>query len=145
MRINNRFAKSQFHIQNSFEVGIVLTGAEVKSLRLGRGDLGHSFAKIQNGEVFLKNFYIPPLQGQEKDVDYRSDRKLLLKRDQITELQNKLQKPGMTLIPLAVYFTRNLAKVELSLARSKSKVDKRRTVKDRDNQRSIERDLKSVS
>lgn len=144
MRINNRFAKSQYHILDTLEAGLVLTGAEVKSLRLGRGDLGHSFAKIHNNEAYLKNFYIPPLQGQEKDVDYRSDRKLLLKRAQISELQNKLQKAGMTLLPLAVYFTRNYAKVQLALARSKSKVDKRRTVKERDLTRVIERDLKTV-
>lgn len=144
MRINNRFAKSQYHLLETVEAGIVLTGSEVKSLRLGRGDLGHSFAKIQNNQVYLKNFYIPPLQGQEKDIDYRSDRKLLLKRSQITDLQNKLQKIGMTLLPLAVYFTRNFAKVQLALARSKSKIDKRRTVKERDLSIAVERDLKGL-
>lgn len=144
MRISNRFARSQYHILDTFESGIVLTGAEVKSLRLGRGDLGHSFAKIQSGEVYLKNFYIPPLVGQAKEIDYRRDRKLLLKRQQISLLQTKLQKPGVTLIPLAVYFTRNLAKVELGLARTKSKLDKRRTIKERDQDRAVNRDLKNL-
>lgn len=141
MRILNRKAKFNYHIIESLEAGIVLSGFEVKSIRAGRVDLSDSFAKIQNGEVVLKNAYIYPFQSQYKDYDPRHDRKLLLHKKQIDSLIGKTAKSAMTLIPLSIYDKRNFFKVELAIAASKKKFDKRRAIKEKDQARKIEQEL----
>lgn len=121
---------------------MVLAGSEVKSIRDGRLDLSESFAKIQNGQVFLKNAYIPPYHGIDPTkYNPRKDRKLLLHKKQIDSLLIKTSGSAVTLIPISVYTTRNLIKVELGLAASKKKFDKRKAIKARDQQRRIEQEL----
>ena len=144
MKILNRLARAKYRIIETLEAGIILTGAEIKSLRLGRADLSRSFARIQNGQVYLKNLFIPPYHGQVPDLDPRHDRKLLLKKNQIRAYYGRLNKAGMTLVPLSIYFTRNMAKVELALAASKAKYDHRREIKVREELRSTERDLRKL-
>jgi SsrA-binding protein len=141
MRIINRKARFNYFISNSFEAGIVLSGHEVKSLRLGRGDLSDSFAKVQNGEVYLKNAFIPAGQNASiKDYDPKRDRKLLLHRDQIRKLVGSTDH----LIPLSIYEKRNMFKVDLGVGSSKKQFDKRKTIKERDEKRKIEQDLRGI-
>lgn len=141
MKLYNKKAKFNYHILQSFEAGIVLSGQEVKSLRLGRGDLSDSFARVQNGEVYLKNAFIPPYQNAAiKDYDPKRDRKLLLHRDQI----RKLVGSSHQLIPLSIYEKRNMFKVDLGIGASKKQFDKRKAIKARDELRKIEQDLRGI-
>jgi SsrA-binding protein len=141
MRIFNRKARFKYTITEKQEAGIMLTGAEIKSLRSGRASLSESFAKITNGEVYLKNAYITPWVGTEKLINPRRDRKLLLHKKQILNLQGKTSGGAMVLFPMAIYIKKNLAKVELALGKSKAKYDKRAKLKketvDRDVNRAI--------
>lgn len=142
MRVQNRKARHDYHILESLEAGIVLTGPEVKSLREGRADLTGSFARIVNGEVFLKNAFIPPYNAASiPDYDPRRDRKLLLHKKQIDALAGKTAK-SLTLMPLSIYEKRNMMKAELAVAASKKKFDKRKAIKARDEQRKIEQELR---
>lgn len=142
MKILNKKARLQYHILETFEAGIALSGPEVKSVRLGRADLNDSFAKIQNNQLVLKNAFIPPYQNASLEgYDPKRDRKLLVHKSQIRQLTGKLSKGSMALIPLSLYFTRNFIKVELSLGASKRKIDKRRAIKERDERRKLEREL----
>jgi SsrA-binding protein len=144
MKIYNKRAKHNYHILETMEAGVVLSGPEVKSIRSGRVDLSDSFARIQNDEVFLKNTYIFPYQGQKDDYDPRHDRKLLLHKTEIERLKGKISGSATTLIPLSIYSTRNYMKVELALAASKKKFDKRKAIKAKDQQRQIEQDLRGL-
>lgn len=142
MKIFNKKARFNYHILETMEAGIMLSGMEVKSLRGGRADLSDSFAKIQDGEVLLKNAYIPPYQGgAARDYNPKKDRKLLLHRNQINSLIGKVSKAATSLIPLSIYTTRNMFKVELAIAASKKKVDKRRAIKERDQIRRLEQEM----
>lgn len=141
MKLLNKKARFNYQIIDSFEAGIVLTGQEVKSLRLGRGDLSDSFARVQNGEVYLKNAFIPPYQNAViKDYDPKRERKLLLHRDQIRNLVGSTNH----LIPLSIYEKNNMFKVELGVAVSKKQFDKRKVIKARDEARKIEQDLRGI-
>lgn len=141
MKLHNKKARFNYQIIDSFEVGIVLSGQEVKSLRLGRGDLSDSFAKVQNGEVFLKNAFIPAYQNAAiKDYDPKRDRKLLMHREQIRKLVGSTNQ----LIPLSIYEKRNFFKVDLGVGVSKKKFDKRKAIKARDEKRKIEQDLRGI-
>lgn len=144
MKIENRKVRLQYKILETLEAGVVLTGAEVKSVRAGRVDLGEGFIRIQNGEAYLKNVYIYPYLGARPDYNPRMDRKLLMHKHQIMNLQGKLSKGGMTLVPLSLYTRHNFIKVEVALGQSKSKVDRRRDIKERDDLRRIEQELKGV-
>ena len=125
------------------ETGIVLNGPEVKSIREGRIDFSDSFARVHGGEVFLKNMFIPPYKGGVPEgYNPKRDRKLLLHRKQIQELIGKTSKSAVTLVPLSIYQTRNMFKVELAVAASKKKFDKRKAIKARDEQRRIEQEIK---
>lgn len=139
MKLYNKKARFNYQILSSFEAGIVLSGQEVKSLRLGRGDLSDAFAKIQNGEVYLKNAFIPPYQNSAiKDYDPKRDRKLLMHREQIRSLVGG----SNLLVPLAIYEKKNFFKVDLGIAVSKKQFDKRKVIKMRDEQRRIEQEIK---
>lgn len=141
MRLLNKKARYNYHILDSFEAGIVLFGHEVKSLRSGHGDLSDSFARVQEGQVYLKNAFIPPYQNAIiKDYDPKRDRKLLLHKTQI----RKLVGSSNHLIPLSIYEKRNMFKVDLGVGISKKKFDKRRAIKMRDEQRKIEQDLRGI-
>ena len=142
MKITNRKARHKYQILEKVEAGIVLTGAEIKSIRASRADLSEAFARIRNGEVFLVNAFINPWKGSQKFVDARRERKLLLHRKQILNWQGKIAGAKLTLVPLSIYIKGNLAKVELALAKSKAKFDKRAALKKKTIQRDIERELR---
>ncbi len=143
MKIYNKKARHQYHILDTLEAGIVLSGSEVKSLREGRVDLDLSFAKIQNGELFLKNAYIYPYQGiSAEGYDPRRDRKLLMHKREINSLIGKISGSSTLLVPLSIYSTRNYIKVELALASSKKQYDHRKTIKERDEKRKLEQELR---
>lgn len=142
MKVLNRKARHLYRILETLEAGIVLSGFEVKAIRAGRVELSNSFGRIVNGEILLKNIYIHPYQDQRvTDYNPNADRKLLLHKEQIRTLSQKLSKAGMSLIPLSIYEKRNMFKVELALAQSKKKYDHRRSIKERDEVRKIEQDL----
>src|SRR3989344_422414 len=142
MRIINRKARYEYHISDTLEAGIVLTGQEVKSLRAGRADLTGSFARVQNGEVFLKNAFIPPYNASSiPDYNPRRDRKLLLHKNQINSLIGKTSK-SQALVAISIYEKSNLMKVELGIGTSKKKYDHRKAIKEKDEQRKIEQDLR---
>ncbi|MDD2822575.1 MAG: SsrA-binding protein SmpB [Candidatus Daviesbacteria bacterium] len=143
MRIVNKKGLHNYHILESLEAGIQLTGPEVKSIRAGRVDMGQSHAKIINGEVSLINMNIPAYQNAPiKNYDPIKSRKLLLHRDQITSLIGKLSGKGVALVPVSIYEKNNMIKVELGLGKSKKEFDKRRIIKERDQLRKIEQDLR---
>lgn len=142
MKILNRTASHKYHVLETLETGLVLSGPEVKSIRDGRVDLGESFARFQNGELFLKNAYIYPYHGVDQSYDPRRDRKLLLHKNQIASMIGKISGSATTLVPLSIYTTRNLIKVELALAQSKKKYDHRREIKERDERRKLEQELR---
>lgn len=141
MKIYNKKARFNYFITDSFEAGIVLFGHEVKSLRTGHGDLSDSFARIQNGELYLKNAFIPPYQKAViKEYDPKRERKLLIHKDQIRKLMGSTDH----LIPLSIYEKNNMFKVELGIGTSKKKFDKRKAIKARDEARKIEQDLRGI-
>ena len=143
MRIENRKAKFQYEIIETVEAGIALQGAEVKSLSEGRASLKESFARIREGQAFLHGFYIAPYQAVFEKPDPVRKRTLLLHRREIGRLARKVEEKGLTLIPVSVYFNkRGLAKVQLALARGKTRRDKRQTLKRREVEREIERSVK---
>jgi SsrA-binding protein len=136
----NRKARHDYHIEETYEAGIALQGTEVKSLRLGQANLRDSFARVENGEVILYNAHISPYdKGSRFNHDPKRQRKLLLHKSEIRRLIGKTQQQGLTLIPLKIYFRRGLAKVELALAKGKKLHDKRQDLAAKDAQREIER------
>ncbi len=140
----NKKARYLYHIEETYEAGIVLTGPEVKSLRMGRVNLADSFARVINGEVFLYNMHISPypFSREAQFEDPRRTRKLLLHKREINRLAGKVAERGYTLIPLRVYFKDGWAKVELALARGKKLYDRRETIKRREEERALRRRYK---
>jgi len=142
--ITNKKARFQYEIIETFEAGLVLQGTEVKSLRLGKGNLQDSYATIKSGEIFLYNMHISPYeQGNIYNHETDRIRKLLLHKQEIKRLTGKVVERGMTLVPLKIYFKNGRAKVELGLARGKSLVDRRKDIARRDEQRMMEREFKA--
>lgn len=142
----NRKARHDYFIDETYEAGIALVGTEVKSLRLGKVSLRDSYAVVQNGEVFLHNMHISPYEkGNRFNHDPKRSRKLLLHKQEIKRLLGKTQQRGYTLIPLRVYFKRGKAKVELALARGKKLHDKREEIARRDAQRELAREWRGRS
>ena len=139
----NRKARHDYYLLQSFEAGLVLTGTEVKSLRLGRANLKESYARIENGEIYLYGMHISPYeQGNRYNPDPKRRRKLLLHKYEIRRLMGKVQEKGLTLIPLKIYFNKGNAKLELALARGKRDYDKRRAIAERDMKRDLEREFR---
>ena len=138
----NRAARYSYEIVETFEVGIVLAGTEVKSLRDGKARLQDSYAAIEDGEVYLRGAYIPPYPPARDNHEPERARKLLMHRWVIERLIGRMQRKGLTLIPTRIYFKGKRAKVELALARGKQQQDKRRQIRDRDVARDIEREVK---
>jgi len=136
----NRKARHDYHIEESLEAGIVLTGTEVKSIRNARVNLKDSYARIEGSEVFLYNMHISPYEpGNRFNHDPLRVRKLLLHRSEINKLIGKVREKGYALIPLKILLTRGLVKLELGLARGKKLYDKRQDIADRDSKREMER------
>ncbi|MBT3661668.1 MAG: SsrA-binding protein SmpB [Rhodospirillaceae bacterium] len=130
----NRKARHDYHIVETLEAGVMLSGSEVKSLRGGRASIGEAYAEVRDGEMFLKNAYIPEYDGAHVVTHKpRGDRKLLLHRREIAKLWDATQRKGMTVVPLKVYFNeRGIAKVEIAIAEGKKHYDKRQSQKERD-------------
>lgn len=141
--IHNRKARHDFHIGETYEAGLVLTGTEVKSLRAGKASLNEAFAYLRNGEIWLKNMYIKAYEhGSWANHDERRDRKLLLQRRQIREIDKALTQKGMTVVPLKLYFKKGYAKVLIGLATGKKKFDKREDIRKEDLRRELDRKIK---
>ncbi len=140
----NKKARHDYRILDSFEAGIVLLGTEVKSLREGRANLRDSFAVIEDGEVILKGLHISAYsRTSDTKLDPRRDRKLLLNRSEIRRLIGKVKEKGLTLVALKIYFNeRGLAKVEIGLAKGKRQYDKRHDIAERDAKREVDRAMK---
>jgi SsrA-binding protein len=140
----NRRGRHDYHIEETFEAGMVLTGAEVKSLRAGRASLSDAYARVEGSAVWLENMHIPPYEmADTRRYEAKRPRKLLLHRDQIARLIGKTAERGLALIPLKVYFTRGLAKVELGLGRGKRQFEKRQAIAEREHRREMERAMGS--
>lgn len=139
----NRKARHEYFIEETFEAGMVLDGPEVKSLRDGRANLVDSYARVKKGEVFLFNMHISPYPfAHHVDLDPKRMRKLLLNRKEIRGIIGKTEEKGYTMIPLKVYFSGGWAKVLIGLARGKKKADKRQAIKEKDMKRDMERERK---
>lgn len=136
----NKKAYHDYEILETFEAGMVLLGTEVKSLRDGRANLKDSYAKVKKGEVFLYGLHISPYTHATYDNhDPERVRKLLLHNFEIKRMLGKTQEKGFALIPLKIYFSKGLAKVELALARGKKDYDKRESIKKKEERREMER------
>ncbi len=137
----NRRARRDYEIQETYEAGLVLTGAEVKSLRGGRASLAEAYGRVEGGEVWIENLHIPPYEqaGARQAPDPRRPRKLLLHRAEIERLVGKLNERGLTLVPLRLYFTRGLAKLEVGLGRGSREYEKRQATLEREHRREMER------
>jgi SsrA-binding protein len=137
---SNRKARHNYEIVERFEAGIVLQGSEVKSLRAGQVQLKDAYAAIRGGELWLESAHIAPYGfAREGGHDPERPRKLLLRRREIDRLVGRVNEQGLTLIPLSVYFTHGLAKVEMALAKGRRSYDKRRKIVDRQQEREMQR------
>jgi SsrA-binding protein len=139
----NRKAYHDFHIEETFEAGIALTGTEVKSIRGAKVNLKDSYARVEGRELFLYNMHISPYeQGNRFNHEPLRTRKLLMHRSEIGRLAGKVREKGYALIPVKIYLMRGLVKVELALARGKKLYDKRESIAERDSKRDMERAFK---
>jgi len=142
----NKKARHDYFIEQTFEAGIVLAGTEVKSVRLGKVNLRDSYAYIKDSEVFISGMHISPYEkGNIFNRDPMRDRKLLLHKYEINKLIGYTQQKGLALVPLQVYFKNGKVKVELAVARGKKLYDKRRDIADRDAKREIDRRVKDYN
>jgi SsrA-binding protein len=136
----NRTARRDYDIQETYEAGLVLQGTEVKALREGRVNIKDGYARIRNGELFLEDVHISPYAyGNRLNHEPLRERKLLMRRREINRLIGKVHERGYTLIPLDIHFARGRAKVELALAKGKKLHDKRETLRRRDMEKELER------
>jgi SsrA-binding protein len=139
----NRKARHDYHILDTFEAGMVLTGSEIKSIRAGRVNLREGYVTVRNGELWLVNCHVAPYdQASRLNHEPRRDRKLLMHRRQIDRLIGDVQEPGYTIVPLRMYLKNNWAKVEIALVRGKRQYDKRQAIAKREADRHIRRTLK---
>ena len=138
----NRKARHDYHIDATYEAGIVLSGTEVKALRAGKASLVDGFAEVRDGEVWLRNVHIPEYDlGTWNNHAPRRSRKLLLRKDEISRLIGKTRETGYTLVPLSLYFKDGYAKVEIALARGKKEYDKRHALAEKQAKREAEREM----
>ena len=143
MEILNRKARYDYVIEDEYEAGIVLTGTEIKSIRLGKANIKDSYAIIRNEEIYLLNTHISAYdKGNIFNHEENRTRKLLMHKKEIKKLNNKLILEGYTLIPLKIYFVRGRAKVLIGLCKGKKNYDKRETIKERDINREMQKNYK---
>lgn len=143
---DNRKAYHDYFIDEKLEAGIILTGTEIKSIRNGRVNLKDSYARIENGEVWLHQMHVSPYeQGNRFNHDPLRKRKLLLNRSEIIKLIGKVQLQGLTLVPTKIYLRRGMAKIELGVGKGKKNYDKRQDMAERDAKREIERHFRGQS
>jgi len=139
----NKKVYFEYEIEEKFEAGIVLAGSEVKSVRLGNVRLADSFCFFENGELWLKNCHITQYEkGSFFNEDSKRSRKLLLNKKEIDKLIGKIKTKGLTLVPTMIYFSKNLVKIEIALAKGKKLHDKRQTIKEKDLKRATDRAIK---
>jgi SsrA-binding protein len=138
----NRKARFDYHILDTFEAGLVLTGAEIKSIRAGEITISESYVRPQGGELFLLNSYIKPYtHSGDKEYDPRRARKLLMHKREIVRLSRELETKGTTIVPLQLYLKGGRAKLEIGLGKGKAAPDKRQDIKKRESQREIAREM----
>lgn len=143
MEILNRKARYDYVIEDEYEAGIVLTGTEIKSIRLGKVNIKDSYAIIRNEEIYLLNTHISAYdKGNIFNHEENRTRKLLMHKKEIKKLNNKVILEGYTLIPLKIYFVRGRAKVLIGLCKGKKNYDKRETIKERDINREMQKNYK---
>lgn len=144
MEILNRRAKFDYFVEEEYEAGIVLTGTEIKSVRNGHCNIKDSYGIVRNGEVFLLNMYIGAYkEGNIFNHNETRSRKLLLHKKEIKKMTQAIEQQGLTLVPLKIYFKDNLLKVLLGVCRGKKTYDKRETMKERDIQRDVQKNIKN--
>jgi SsrA-binding protein len=146
----NKKARHDFHIEDTYEAGLVLQGTEVKSLREGRASLVDGFVDVDNGEVWLHNVHIPEYaQGSWTNHSARRKRKLLLNRVEINKIERKIGDKGYTIVPLSLYFKDGRAKIEIALAKGKKEYDKRHSLAERqanrEKEQAVQRRLKGIT
>lgn len=142
-RVINRKASFNYELGDKIEAGIVLSGGEVKSARMGQVSMQEAFVKIVNGEAFVYGMHIHPYKfANNKDYDPTRTRKLLLSKEELIALQNKIKQKGLTLVPTALITRGPRVKLEIALARGKKIYEKREAIKQRDVERDVERELK---
>ncbi len=141
----NRIATHEYFVLDRVEAGIVLDGGEVKSLRAGSVNLTDSFCLVVNGQLIIKNMHIAVYEksGAFNVKDSRRDRKLLLHKNEIRKLRQEIEKKGLTLVPLKLYFKQSLIKLELGLCKGKHTYDKKRSLMEKDISREKEREIKN--
>lgn len=138
----NRKARHEYHIEETFEAGLVLRGSEIKSIRASQVSLREAYVAIEHGEAFLHSAHIAPYDpASGQNHDPTRPRKLLLHRRELDKIASRVAERGYTVIPLRMYLRRGLAKVEIALAKGKRQYDKRRKLAERDAERKIERAL----
>jgi SsrA-binding protein len=136
----NRKARHDYDVLDTYECGIALTGSEVKSLRAAQVQMKDAYGTLRDGEIWLENLHIAPYQfARDGGHDPERSRKLLLHRRQIDTLVGKLREEGLTLVPLSIYFSGGLAKVEMALAKGRRAYDKRQKIREREQRREMER------
>ena len=141
--VTNRKARHEYEIQDVVEAGLVLLGSEVKSLRAGKANLNDEYAMVKQGEIWVNGMHISPYEKNTlQKLDPLRERKLLLKKNEIRKLSRRVEEKGFTLIPLRLYFKKNIVKVELGLARGKRLFDKKAAIAKRDAARDMEREQK---
>ncbi|MET0467631.1 SsrA-binding protein SmpB [Aeromicrobium choanae] len=142
MIAQNKKARHDYHIEDTYEAGLVLTGTEVKSLRQGRASLVDGFGEIDRGEAWLLQVHIPQYDnGTWTNHETRRRRKMLLNKHEIEKIEHRTQSKGLTIIPLSLYFKDGRAKVEIALARGKKAYDKRHAIAERQASRDAEREV----
>ncbi|ATC60503.1 MAG: SsrA-binding protein SmpB [Pseudolactococcus laudensis] len=142
----NKKAHYDYEITETFEAGIVLTGTEIKSVRQARINIRDGFARVRNGEVWLSNVHISPFdEGNIWNVDPTRSRKLLLHKKQIAKIEAEISQAGMSFVPLRVYIKDGFAKVLMGLAKGKKNYDKRETIKRKEQNRDIAKQLKAFN
>ncbi len=141
--VENRRARFEFEFLERFEAGVVLTGTEIKSIRTGRISLDQAYARIKEHELWLMGLHVPPYkEGSFSNHEPTRPRKLLLHREQLESLEDRVAEKGLTLIPVRLYFKRGRVKIDIALARGKKLWDKRRDMKERDVKRELARAVK---
>ena len=144
VEVKNKKAYFDYFIEEEYECGIVLKGTEIKSIRKGSVDLKDTFARVKNGEAYVLNMYIAKYdEGNRFNHDERRERKLLLHKKEINKILEKVKQDGLTLVPLKLYFKEDKVKILLGICRGKKLYDKRETIKERDINREVKKNLKN--
>lgn len=145
--VKNRKARHEYEIEETYEAGIALKGSEVKSIREGRVNISEAHCGVRNGEMWIFNAHIAPYRKGSSHTNHqaRRDRKLLLHKNEIIKLGQKVDREGYTIVPLQLYFRNGYAKVKIGLARGKKMHDKRRDIKERDQKRRMKRQMRDAN